>query len=438
MSLSTEKLLLRGKTIKGGSFVVVDVQNESEKNQKPAEAGDLLKSKSQLPAGSPRQSQLCEKKSLTSSRQNDLLRKPSEKNEIIENPDEITYSVRSVASLKEEPDKLVYTLSKKDVIIEQADSLIRVLKNHHLFKGLNDNVLKSIVDEMTAFQIESGTYIFREGEEGTCFFIILKGKMEVSVNGERKKILTTHDCFGELALIHKCVRSTSIMALTDVEFFVLDGALFRELNQNFMRMKMGDVLFYIDLIPWLKSLDNTIKTTLARLTVLHDYNPGQKITSILQNEEKIYIIKQGLASAVSKFSPDKIRLYHRDYFGEKWIFEDSHFEFKYEIYEAYTLEKTSVYIIPKSSIEEALGMNYKEIILRSFFNTLISYSKFFMNFFVEKHYDDLFDISCLKYYSKGQTVFDMSFNSNKKVVYILEGGLVDVRKIFQNNILQMI
>jgi hypothetical protein len=32
----------------------------------------------------------------------------------------------------------------------------------------------------------------------------------------------------------------------------------------------------------------------------------------------------------------------------------------------------------------------------------------------------------------------MSFNSNKKVVYILEGGLVDVRKIFQNNILQMI
>jgi cGMP-dependent protein kinase 1 len=323
--------------------------------------------------------------------------------------------------------KLVYTLSKKEVILDQEDSLMEVLKNHHLFKNLGDSVLKNLVEEMTGFQIESGTYIYREGEDGTCFFIILKGNVEVSVNGERKKVLSEHDCFGELALIHKCVRSTSIMALTDVELFVLDGALYRELNQNFMRMKIGDVLFYLDLIPWLKTLDHTSKTTLARLTVLQEFLPGQKITSILENEERIYIIKQGLVSAVCKFSSDKVRLYHRDYFGEKWIFADSEFEFKYEIYEATTLEKTSVYIIPKSSIEEALGMNYKELILRSFYKALISQSQFFMNFFVEKHFDDLFDVSCLKYYSKGQTVFDMNCKSNKKIVFMLEGGLVDVR-----------
>ena len=70
------------------------------------------------------------------------------------------------------------------------------------------------------------------------------------------------------------------MALTDVEFYVLDGAYYRELNQNFMRMKIGDVLFYLDLIPWLRSLDHNSKTTLARLTVLQEFEANQKISSL--------------------------------------------------------------------------------------------------------------------------------------------------------------
>ncbi len=418
--MSTEKLLIRGKTIKGRSFVIVDVQED--KSAEPAEAGNLLKT--QYAAESPRGIEIHEKETYSSSQKIiQFHKKESEKIELEKKED----TTRSVSSLRQDPDQLVYTISQKEVVLDEDDNILEVLKNHHLFKNLAINILKNMIEEMSGFDIEAGTFVYREGEDGTCFFIIKKGIIEVSVNGERKKLLKEGECFGELALLHKCTRSTTLVALTDVEFYVLDGAYYRELNQNFMRMKIGDVLFYIDLIPWLRSLDHTSKTTLARLTVLQEFEANQKISSLFLPDDKIFIIKQGSLSAVGKYSSEKIKFIHRDYFGEKWIFKDENFQFMHEVYEAITLEKSYIYIIPKSSIEEALGMNYKELILRSFFKELIYHSQFFNNFFVEKHFDDLFDISTLKYFSKGQTVYNIDYSTNKKIIFILEGGLVDVR-----------
>jgi cGMP-dependent protein kinase len=81
---------------------------------------------------------------------------------------------------------------------------------------------------MIICKADIGNYVFKQGDLASAFFIINDGKVQVEINGEKKKILQKDDYFGELALIYGAPRSAAIQALQPSTFWCLTRNIFRQ------------------------------------------------------------------------------------------------------------------------------------------------------------------------------------------------------------------
>jgi CRP/FNR family cyclic AMP-dependent transcriptional regulator len=61
-----------------------------------------------------------------------------------------------------------------------------------------------------------GNTIFREGEQGDEFFVVVQGKVEIRSGNRRFETVGPNGIFGEMALIDDSPRSATVVALTDV------------------------------------------------------------------------------------------------------------------------------------------------------------------------------------------------------------------------------
>jgi CRP/FNR family transcriptional regulator, cyclic AMP receptor protein len=61
-----------------------------------------------------------------------------------------------------------------------------------------------------------GNTIFREGEQGDEFFVVVRGEVEIRGENRHLEILGPKGIFGEMALIDDSARSATVVALTDV------------------------------------------------------------------------------------------------------------------------------------------------------------------------------------------------------------------------------
>ena len=94
------------------------------------------------------------------------------------------------------------------------DHHITQLRDIGLFGGLDDEVLKGLLDTLPVFDAPSGTVIFQEGDSGREMFVILEGEIEVlrrSKRGHetRVAVLGPGDWFGEMSILDVLPRSAT-------------------------------------------------------------------------------------------------------------------------------------------------------------------------------------------------------------------------------------
>jgi CRP/FNR family transcriptional regulator, cyclic AMP receptor protein len=61
-----------------------------------------------------------------------------------------------------------------------------------------------------------GDTIFREGEQGDQFFVVVRGQVEIRSGNRRLETVDRKGIFGEMALIDESPRSATVVALADV------------------------------------------------------------------------------------------------------------------------------------------------------------------------------------------------------------------------------
>ena len=83
--------------------------------------------------------------------------------------------------------------------------------------------------------------MFKQGDEGTCWYIIYKGKVEVLVNGVGVCVLSDGDGFGDLALINDKPRSATIKAMDPCQFIKVEKAdynrILKDIESNTIRLE---------------------------------------------------------------------------------------------------------------------------------------------------------------------------------------------------------
>ena len=222
--------------------------------------------------------------------------------DIYANPDAITFEADIFDIAK---------IMKIDLIKDKEKPLnilraINKLKKIYLFRNLSDETLESIALEMKKQKFKPNEYIIEENTEGDLFYLIIKGRVRITVKGNYVRDLDSGDCLGENVLLtDNQLRTASAMALEKVLCYVLSKSEFQViLNDNntkeylMKKLALQDTEISLDSLNYIKFLG---KGKFGTVSLVH-------------NHKNIYAIK-----AISRKSVEREKILARYFVNERKI-----------------------------------------------------------------------------------------------------------------------
>jgi CRP-like cAMP-binding protein len=118
------------------------------------------------------------------------------------------------------------------------------LRSVPLFSDLDDNDLSLIGAAVTDIDMPAGRVLMREGHAAHEMVIVVKGTLEVTRGGEHVADIEAGGFAGEMGLLAKSDRNSTVRAKTDVSVLHIDGRQFRTLLEDvpMMAVKMMAVI----------------------------------------------------------------------------------------------------------------------------------------------------------------------------------------------------
>lgn len=138
---------------------------------------------------------------------------------------------------------------------------------------------------------QENKYIFKQGEIGSCFFLIYKGKVDVQIDNKFIRTLQKGHSFGELALLFRTARSASIACQTkSCQFLIMKPALYRSTLQKMRLQEQSRNSDAIKTVPMFSCLTNKQKFLLGSTIKVVVFNPNQLIFQEGDDAQAMYII----------------------------------------------------------------------------------------------------------------------------------------------------
>jgi len=103
-----------------------------------------------------------------------------------------------------------------------APAELALLRRLALFRPLPPATLDQLASALIAVTATDGDEIIRQGDSGDRFYVIARGEVDVSSDGQHVATLGEGDYFGEIALLRDVPRTATVRAKGDVELFALE------------------------------------------------------------------------------------------------------------------------------------------------------------------------------------------------------------------------
>ena len=183
---------------------------------------------------------------------------------------------------------------------------INKLKKIYLFRNLSDETLESIAQGMKKQKFKQNEYIIKENTEGEEFYLIIKGRVRITVKGNFVRDLDSGDYLGEKVLLtENNLRTASAMALDKVICYVLSKSEFQVILQDdttkeylMKKIALQDTEISLESLHYIKFLG---KGKFGTVSLVH-------------NKKNIYAIK-----AISKASVEREKILARYFVNERRI-----------------------------------------------------------------------------------------------------------------------
>jgi MFS family permease len=103
----------------------------------------------------------------------------------------------------------------------QADVIER-LRAVTMLRPLPVSTIEHLARNVREESAEPGQVVIKQGQVGDSFYVIIDGEVEVKENGSLLRVLSTGECFGEIALLRDVPRTTTVQARTPLTLYALD------------------------------------------------------------------------------------------------------------------------------------------------------------------------------------------------------------------------
>jgi CRP-like cAMP-binding protein len=105
-----------------------------------------------------------------------------------------------------------------------------------LFASLSDAERAEIAAWFEVKEVAAGVRLVGEGTTGSTFFVLTRGDVVVTANGELIASLGPTDFFGELALLGAGRRTATVTTTSEARVLVLFGDDFRRLRSTYPKI----------------------------------------------------------------------------------------------------------------------------------------------------------------------------------------------------------
>lgn len=269
--------------------------------------------------------------------------------------------------------------------------------------------------------MNKGYLLFQEGDAGNFFYIVKEGELQLNYsNGESKKF-NKGDTFGELALIQKNIRSSSVVTLTDVEIYCLEGDLFKEIVLKMDYENLKERIKILSHSSFFKYFDSNKIHDIAKQIQKFEFEKGE-IFAENQINNCLLIITQGSFTKFPKDESDGNKF--EKFFGlSNLIFSDKNVLNFNLIADKFTI----CYRITKTVLFDVLGENFLKKILQNMTKANITRIKMLKLLSGDDFFEKFFGILKPCIYNKDEILCSMKENSEeRKFFMILEGQLFNV------------
>ncbi|KAM3140588.1 hypothetical protein pb186bvf_007400 [Paramecium bursaria] len=220
-------------------------------------------------------------------------------------------------SILENVVKVDRTIQKNDI-----DVIEKSFKKHFVFFNLTQTAIEQIMCKMFYCTQKRGEYVFKQGDQASCFFVILKGQVEILTNDKQVNVLKDGGYFGEIALLYNATRSASVRTLTDCNFWALDRGSFKKSVEDMMSKEYDDNRRFIETVTFFSFMTAEQRDSIASALITTRFQPGQHIVNEGDQADSYYVIKEGEVSVWK--GKNKINtMGPKDSFGEQALYEKS-------------------------------------------------------------------------------------------------------------------
>jgi CRP/FNR family cyclic AMP-dependent transcriptional regulator len=102
-----------------------------------------------------------------------------------------------------------------------SDTKVELLRKAPLFSDLSKAELEHLAKSTEDLEVGAGRVLCREGEPASEFFVIIEGEAEATRDGKQLSTMRDGEFFGEIALLEDIPRTATVVAKTELRFFVL-------------------------------------------------------------------------------------------------------------------------------------------------------------------------------------------------------------------------
>jgi CRP/FNR family transcriptional regulator, cyclic AMP receptor protein len=151
----------------------------------------------------------------------------------------------------------------------------KILRGVSFFAELNDDELATISNIIEKKGFKSGDVIFKENEEGGHLYILRKGEVKACKTTPDGGLLTLMlmkdgDVFGEMSFLDGRARTATLVAITDVELFVIEKAAFENYVEKYPK------LIYKIMVNLVFQIHSIVRGMNARYLEMVNYMWGRK------------------------------------------------------------------------------------------------------------------------------------------------------------------
>lgn len=315
-------------------------------------------------------------------------------------------------NFKEAPTAVITNKKKSE---EDIQNILKTLRNHFIFKNLDNDSQLAILDHVQHYAINAKELIFKQGDPGVSFFCVAKGRLEVIANGERT-VIGPGCGFGEMALLDDRPRAATIRTIDNCSLWGVDRKTFNAAIKRLNEINYEENKKFINSIPIFEPLTSVQKELIVSALVTQKWQCGQTIIKEGDSGDLFYIIKEGHVICFEN-KIEKRELGKGEYFGEQALI--------YNTFRTATVIAGSdlkLVSIGRDSLMQVLGDKLEFILYQN--SQLISIDKSpVLRSLNQGQISSMLKVSKIIRYKPGEVVIPRDSPKCKKFFMILKGSI---------------